>query len=140
MDLMSLIVNNEDPMEIIILRNFETTSTVMGFHVYRSKWQPVIGQVLKTRMEPMNEVDKYAVAVLDDKENNVVGHLPKGQSGKYAKTIFYFLRSDPLNSCFVKVTGKAINMGDDKGMRIPCLLEFSGNGESIQLLKKLLCT
>ena len=135
MDLMSLAVNNEDPMEIIILRNFETTSTVMEFHVYRSKWQPVIGQLLKT-----HEVDKYAVAVLDDKENNVVGHLPKGQSGKYAKTIFYFLSSDPLNSCFVKVTGKAINMGDDKGMRIPCLLEFSGNGESIQLLKKLLCT
>ena len=71
----------------------------------------------------------------DDKENNVVGHLPKGKSGKYAKTIFYFLRSDPLNSSFVKVTGKAMNMGDDKGMQIPCLLEFSGNGESIQLLK-----
>ena len=139
MDLISMIINYEDPLEIILLKNFETKSTIMGFHVYRTKWKPVIGKVLKTRMEPTNEVDKYAVAVIDEKEN-VVGHLPKGTSGKYAKTIFYFLKSDPLNNCVAKVTGKAINLGDDKGMRIPCLLQFSGNGEMIELLKKLLCT
>ena len=40
-------------------------------------------------MEPQNEVNKYAVVVVDN-ENNVISHLPKGKSGKYAKTIFYF--------------------------------------------------
>ena len=67
-------------------------------------------------MEPQNEVDKHAVAVADN-ENIIIGHLLRVKSGKYAKTIFYFLRSDPLNIC-VKITWKAVNLGDNKG--IPC--------------------
>ena len=43
-------------------------------------------------MEPANPVDKYAVAVKS--KNVVVGHLPLGCSGKFAKAIFYFLRAD----------------------------------------------
>ena len=38
--------------------------------------------------EPRNLVDKYAVSVQRDDE--VVGHLMKGKSGRFAKTIFYF--------------------------------------------------
>ena len=45
-------------------------------------------------MEPQNEVDKYAMAVVDN-EKNIINHLPKGKNEKHAKTIFYFLRSDP---------------------------------------------
>ena len=86
----------------------------MGCHVYRNNWEPVTGEVLKTCMEPQNEVDKYAVAVVDN-ENNVISHLPKGTSGKYAKAIFYFLKTDPLNICHIKFTGKAVNLGDNKG-------------------------
>ena len=40
--------------------------------------------------EPRNIVDKYAVSVQRDDE--VVGHLMKGKSGRFAKTIFYFSR------------------------------------------------
>ena len=68
----------------------------------------------------------YTVTVVDN-ENNVIGHLPKGKSGKYVKTIFYFLKNDPLNICQVKITGKAVNLGDNKGMRISCLLQFTEN-------------
>ena len=85
-----------------------------------------------------NEVDKYVVAVLD-KKNNVIGHLPKGTSGKYAKTIFYFLRNDSVNVCKVKVTGKAVNLGDDKGMRIPCVLQLTGNSQMVSFLKEVIC-
>ena len=53
-------------------------------------------------MEPQNELDKYAVAVVDS-ESNIIGHLPKGKSGKYTKVIFYFFRSDPLTICYVKI-------------------------------------
>ena len=43
-------------------------------------------------MEPANPVDKYTIVV---KKNNVAeGHLPPWCSGKFAKTIFYFLRVD----------------------------------------------
>ena len=85
-------------MRLLVLTCFEIESTVMGFHVYRNHWEPVIGEVLKTCVEPQKEVDKYVVAVVNN-ENNIIGHLPKGKSGKYAKTTFYFLRSDPLNIC-----------------------------------------
>ena len=89
-------------------------------------------------MEPQNEVDKYAVAVVDN-ENNVIGHLPKGRCGKYAKTIFYFLKTDSLNICHVKITEKAVNLGDNKGMRIPCLLQFTGNCKMRNRLQELIC-
>ena len=135
MDLVSMVANYEEPLEIILLTYHEMKSTVMGFHVYRNKWEPVIREILNTRMEPQNEVDKYAVAVLD-KKKNVIAHLPKGTSGK---AIFYFLRNDYVNVCKVKVTGKAVNLGDDKGMRIPCVLQLTGNSQMVSLLKEIIC-
>ena len=38
----------------------------------------------------------------------------KGKSGRFANTIFYFLRADKKNDCTVVVTGKAINRGDGR--------------------------
>ena len=133
-----MVVNSKEPMEVILLTYFEIESTVMGFHVYRNNREPVIGEVLKTCMEPQNEVDKCAAAVVDN-ESNVIGHLPKGKSGKYAKTIFYFLKTDPFNICHVKITGKAVNLGDNKRMKIPCLLQFTGNCKMMNILQELIC-
>ena len=73
-------------------------------------------------MEPANPVDKYTVAV--KKNNFVVGHLPLGCSGKFAKKIFYFLRADEWSECKVIVTGKPVNCEDGDGMQVPCLLKF----------------
>ena len=84
--------------------------------------------------EPRNIVDKYAVSVQRDGE--VVGHLMKGKSGRFAKTIFYFLRVDKKNDCTVVVTGKAINRGDGEGMQVPCTLDFKGHRKWIDILKK----
>ena len=138
MDLVLMVVNNKEP--IILLTYFEIESTVMGFHVvHRNNWDPsFIGEVLKTCMELRNKVNKYAVAVVDN-ENNVIGHLLKEKSGKYAITMFYFLKTDPLNICQVKITGKAVNWGDSKGMRIPCLLQITGNCKMINILPELIC-
>ena len=47
-------------------------------------------------IEPRNSVDKYAVAV--KKDEKVVGHLPLGENGKFAKIFFYFLRADPYGN------------------------------------------
>ena len=77
--------------------------------------------------------------VVVDNENNVIGHLPKGESRKYAKTIFYFLKTDPLNICHVKITGMGVNLGGNKGMRIPCLLQFTGNCKMMNVLQELIC-
>ena len=136
MDLVSMIINEKQPIEIILIKCYETNSTVMGYHEYQKKWDADIGEVLEAKTEPTNEKDKYAVAVC--KKGDVVGHLPKGKTGKFAKMIFYFLKSEMLCACKVKVTGKRNNFGDDKGLRIPCLLQFFGPKENIELLKKLL--
>ena len=62
-------------------------------------------------MEPTNKLDKYAVAVRG-KDGNVIFHLPLGKSGKFAKTVCYFLKSDKSHHCKITVTGKATNAGD----------------------------
>ena len=49
-------------------------------------WTPILGENLSTRPEPENEIDKYTVTVT--KEAWVIGHLKKGKTGWYAKTVF----------------------------------------------------
>ena len=65
-------------------------------------------------MEPDNAVDKYAVAVIN--KDRVIGHLMKGKSGEFAKTVFFFLRTDETNLATAKITGKAVNKGKEMGM------------------------
>ena len=81
-------------------------------------------------------MDKYAVAVINN--DTVVGHLMKGESGKFAKTIFHFLRSDELNSCTAVVTGLAVNKKDGKGIQIPYKLTLSWSKIFIEKLQKLI--
>ena len=79
-------------------------------------WTPVEVEELTTFMEPTNIQDKFAVAF--KKKKMLVGHLlPKGKTERFAKTIFYFLKSCDDNCCYVKVAGKAINQGDGMGMK-----------------------
>ena len=69
-------------------------------------------------------MDKFAVVI----ENNIatVGHLPKGKTDRFCKTVFYFLKIENT-SCKVVITSpKAVNLGDGLGMRIPCKLIFRG--------------
>ena len=69
-------------------------------------------------------------------KNSVVGHLMKGKSERFAKTIFYFLRASEYHECRVRVTGKAVNKGDDKGMKISCILIFKGQSEFVDILSQ----
>ena len=63
-------------------------------------------------MEPGNVADKYAVCV--KKNNVIVGYLPLGKNGRFAKMIF--------------------NLGDGEGMEVPCLLKISGTKNMLQIL------
>ena len=58
-------------------------------------WTPVEKEELTNIMEPTNIQDKFAVAV--KKKKKLVGHLSKGKTGQFAKTIFYFLKSCESN-------------------------------------------
>ena len=83
----------------------------MSKDVYQSFWTLVIGESLLSKPQPDNPEDKYVACV---KKNTIVGHLTLGISGKFAKTFFYFLRADELNSCKIVVTGKPVNSSNGK--------------------------
>ena len=42
---------------------FETDSSVRGYHVYQDNWTPVIGERLNCEREEENPRDQYAVAI-----------------------------------------------------------------------------
>ena len=59
-------------------------------HVYMNIWEPLVGECLKSRKEPTNEMDKTTPAVIRINsyiEEMVVGHVPKNMS----KIVFMFL-------------------------------------------------
>ena len=79
-------------------------------------WTTMIGESLTTRPEPENKIDKYAAAVTKDAK--VIGHLKKGETGRYAKTVFHFLGANAMDTANITVTGKRVNLGDGQGLQI----------------------
>ena len=83
-----------EDIPIVRLKSYAiNSSVVMGYHVYMKNWTSSIGNEVLGFMEPTNKLEKYAVPV-KGKDEDIIGYLPLGKSGKFAKTVFYFLRSD----------------------------------------------
>ena len=95
---------------------------------------PKQGEQLDVLMEPDNRMYKFAVCVKINAK--IVGHLKKGTSGRFAKTIFYLLRSDAYSSAWAKVTGKRCNLGDGEGKQVLCKLSLSRQPKFVSLLRK----
>ena len=134
---MAVEVKLEDSISIVRLKPYEINAFVMGYHVYKNNWTPSVGDEFQGFMESTNKMDKYAVAVQKD-DGEVIGHLPLGKSGKFAKTVFYFLKTDKSHGCKITVTGKAINAGDGLGMKVPCKLFFLAEEKFINILEQKL--
>ena len=94
----------EEELPIILLKEFELNSNTKGYHAYMMKWNPTIGEFPTARLETENEFEKISVAV--EKCHVVVGHLSKGKTGRFAKTISFSLRGDNENFCKVEVNEK----------------------------------
>ena len=43
-----------------------------GYHIYQTIWDAVVGETLECRRQPLNEHDRYAVAVT--KDDVIIGH------------------------------------------------------------------
>ena len=67
-----------------------------------------------------------------------MGNLKKGDTGRFSKTIFYFLRSNSEAKCVAKVTGKRCNQGDGKGLIVQCRLEITRLKNFVSIQKKQL--
>ena len=123
-------------MPLVIIKEFETESVIKGCHAYMNDWTPILGENLSARPEPQNQIEKYAVAIT--KDARVIGHLNKGKTGRYAKTIFYFLQANPMSTASITVMGKRVNFGDGQGLKIPCTILFKGEEKYTEVLKKYL--
>ena len=73
-------------------------------------WTQILGEDLSKRSVPENEIGKYAMAVTKDAQ--VIGHLIKGNTGQYTKSIFDFLWASPMNTASIPVKGKRVNFGN----------------------------
>ena len=73
-------------MPLVIIKEFETESVIKEYHAYMNEWTPTLGENLRTHPEPKNDIGKYAVAVTNNAR--VIGHLKKGKTARYAKTVF----------------------------------------------------
>ena len=62
----------------------------------------------------------------------------KGNNEKFAKTVFFFLRTDEINSTTVKLTRKAINKGKWIGMEVPSSITLTGSNPVLDKLKEIL--
>ena len=70
-----------------------------------------------------------------EKEGQIVGHLNKENSDRFAKTIFYFLRANYGNTCQVEIRGERVNSGDGQGLQVPYTFQFFGEEKYIKILK-----
>ena len=76
--------------------------------------------------------------IFQEGKKKVIGHLPHGKSGKFAKAIFYFLKRAKENRCQIIVHGKAVNQNHGLGMKVPSRLLFTAEEEFIDILKERL--
>ena len=106
----------------------DIVSFIRGYHAYQGTWLPSVGEVLELEKEPLNSVDRYAVAVT--KNGTVVGHVPRNFSALF----FHFLTRSQ-NKGVAKVTGTEVNRGAGYGLEIPCFYRFYGSRPYIERLK-----
>ena len=104
-------------MWLVIIKEFETELKIKGYHVYMSDWIPILGENKSTRPEPENEVDKYDVAVTNGAR--VIGHLKKGKTGRYAKTVFCSYELIQWTLLVLLSQGKELTLEMDKACKFP---------------------
>ena len=94
----NVFINEDDFIPVIVKAITEIDDTyAKGYHVYKNIWKLTVNEELEAKMNPDNVMDKYVVCVR--KKTSIVGDLPLGKNGKFAKTIFYFLRADQDAEC-----------------------------------------
>ena len=129
----------EIKIPIIIEKNLATSQyDSFEYHAYMDIWNPLIGEILKYKREPINEVDKHAVTIMRsnslDKES-VTGHIPQNISN--FSSMFLMI---PFTSIEVETVSKRLNRGGGYGLEIPVKYPCYGQEKIVQWLTKKLET
>ena len=89
---------------------------------------------LYTKIEPTN------ICCSSNERKKVVGHFPKGKTGRIWKTIYFLLNANYNKICNVEVADvRAVNLANGKSVKIPCTLLFAGQSVYIDILSKEIC-
>ena len=107
----------QDEISVILNTSLKLEAYIKSHHVYKEVWTPEVGEKPNVLMELDNRVEKTAVCV--ENGQTIVGHWKKGGSAKFAKTIFYFLRSDTYSNCYTEVSEKRCNLHDGEVLTSP---------------------
>ena len=86
----------QDELPVVLITTLDLETLIKGHHMYKDMWTPKQGKQLDVLIKPDNRMDKFAVCVKINE--TIVGHLTKGTAGRFARTIFYLLRSDAYSS------------------------------------------
>jgi len=106
-------------------------TTVRGYHVYRTVWDPSPGECFVVLHQPGKDQDRHAMAVYGmDEPGQIVGHLPC----EISKISHYATRHD--GKIMREVTGSRRYCREVGGMEIPCILQFSGTLRNVQILRQ----
>jgi hypothetical protein len=90
------------------LHEVEKPCCILGYHVYKSIWRAVVGEVLPCEREVNNVTDRYAVSVVKDCTTGPIGHLPR----KASKVCSLFIRRGGTIQCRVTGTKRYSSQGD----------------------------
>ena len=101
-------------------------SVLRGHHVYKSVWNPVLGEQLTFERENSNSHDRHAVSVM--KDGTIVGHVPRELSSVY----YHFIGRGGITSC--EVTGRRKH---GVGLEVPCLYKIVGSKKLVEKMKSL---
>ena len=104
-------------MPLAIIKEFETESVIKGQHAYLNNWTPILGENLSTRLEPGNEIGRYAVAVT--KDTRVLSHIKKGKTDRNAKTVFTSQELIERTLLVLLSRGKGSTLEMDKACKFP---------------------
>ena len=96
----------QDELPITLITSMDLETFIKGHHIYKNIWTPQLDELLEVSTEPDNPVDKFAVAV--KKNQNIVGHLKKGKTGRFAKTLLFFCVVTHTRSVMQRSLGKDI--------------------------------
>ena len=108
-------------------------TTVRGYHVYRTVWNPTIGEGFVVLHQPGNDHDRHAMGVYRvDEPGLIVGHIAR----EISRISHYFTMHD--GKITGEVTGPRRYCWEVGGMEIPCMLQFSGTPRNVQILRRAL--
>ena len=106
------IISLQGKIPFVLITTLDLETFIKGHNVYKNIWDIL--------MEPGNRTNKFAVSGKINEK--IVRHFKKDTSGRFTKTIFYFLRRNEYSSAWAKVIGKKFNLCDGERMQVHCKL------------------